>query len=211
MLARTPRILGSLGRPQRAVLSVAVGFAYGLLTSKIPSPHEIGVFWVSNLAAPWLALAFFAGRSQDLPVRAVFLGAVTDIACVVGFYLQFLRPLDPLSLGLAPSAPLPQVVSTAVFGWVSFAAPWFVVALIAGSAFGALGWWSGFSRSAVPAIVLAFAFLLEPVGWSVSYGRVPHPYPIWIGEICLAVGLFAAIAYARRRAPVRDSIESLAP
>ena len=163
VLARTPRILGSLGRPQRAVLSVAVGFAYGLLTSKIPSPHEIGVFWVSNLAAPWLALAFFAGRSQDLPVRAVFLGAVTDIACVVGFYLQFLRPLDPLSLGLAPSAPLPQVVSTAVFGWVSFAAPWFVVALIAGSAFGALGWWSGFSRSAVPAIVLAFAFLLEPV------------------------------------------------
>ena len=36
----------------------AVGYAYGALAAAIPSPDDPDVFWVGNLAAPFVVLPF---------------------------------------------------------------------------------------------------------------------------------------------------------
>jgi hypothetical protein len=72
-------------RPLRRALlllaAMAAGLAIGAALSRVHSLDTAKVFWVSNLAAPWLAVAFVAGwpgAGADLP------------ACVVAFYAQSL-------------------------------------------------------------------------------------------------------------------------
>ncbi|HZL06576.1 MAG TPA: DUF6518 family protein, partial [Coriobacteriia bacterium] len=78
-------------RLRRALLllaAAACGFAFGFAVSSIPTPEPDRVFWVSNLAAPWLALAFLAGWPQRSAAWGALAGVCADLACVVGFYLQ---------------------------------------------------------------------------------------------------------------------------
>ncbi len=100
-----PRVLSSIrgGGPLKHPTLLLAAFVlggglYGLATSSIPSPYEVSAFWVGNLCAPWLVLSFLAGRTQRSWRWAVTAGALTDLACVGGFYLSFLT-LDPLKLG----------------------------------------------------------------------------------------------------------------
>ena len=69
---------------------MAAGLAIGAALSRVHSPDTAKVFWVSNLAAPWLAVAFVAGWPQRSPARGAVAGAGADLACVVAFYAQSL-------------------------------------------------------------------------------------------------------------------------
>lgn len=127
---------------RRAVLlltgSVVVGVVFGRVMSQIPSPTDVHVFWVGNLCAPWLVLAFLAGRVQSRWAWAVLAGVVTDVGCVTGFYSEFLF-LPVTAYGSAPGTPLRFVVVTDIERWLIFIAPWVAAAVVGGLVYGLLG------------------------------------------------------------------------
>ena len=179
------------------------GFAYGLVTSRIPSPHGGGVFWVGNLCAPWLVLAFMAGRAQRSLGSAALAGALTEIACVVGFYVQFLT-LDALRLGLPHQTPLTEVATTSLSRWLVFISPWLVAALAAGPAYGVLGQLWGRSKALVSGLALALPFLAEPALWPLANGYYKGPGLIWAGEVTLGLLIVVAVLRTRRRLESSD-------
>jgi hypothetical protein len=179
--------------------AVAGGLAYGLLTSHIPSPRHAGVFWVSNLSAPWLALAFVAGWPQRSLLWGALAGLCTELACVIVFYAMFLSFGDPAPLGLSPAMPLAERVAANFGHWLAFAAPWLLAAVIAGSCFGALGGSWGRSRSTIAGGVLAAAFIFEVAAWSVYNRGLWPPYLLWVAEVLLGALLLAAVLIAARR------------
>src|SRR4051812_45116262 len=66
--------------PSLATLAAVLGGGlFGLGMSLLPSPEEIGVFWVGNFAGPWLAAAFLAGWKQRSHLRAAMAGAACDL------------------------------------------------------------------------------------------------------------------------------------
>ena len=187
---------------RRALLiaaAVAGGLAYGYLTALIPSPRDAGVFWVSNLSAPWLALAFLAGWPQRSPLWGALAGACADIACIVGFYAQFFSFGDPNRLGLPPRTPLAERLVADLGGWVSFAAPWLLAGVLAGAVFGALGAYWGKSRTPAAGVLLAAAFIFESAAWHLYNRALWPPYPIWFAEIFFGTLLLALVLAAARR------------
>jgi hypothetical protein len=190
----------------------ACGFAFGFATSSIPTPEAPDVFWASNLAAPWLALAFLAGWPQRSPGWGAVAGACADLACVVGFYLQssgFVRLGVQSTSGsyaweIPSGAPFSQRVIAPLVDWLGLMAPWLAAALVFGAAFGLLGARWGASRWLVSGLILALAFILEPPGWLVVHGSVWPPYVLWIVEVGLGVALLVwVVISSRRRARAR--------
>jgi hypothetical protein len=187
---------------RRALLvgaAVAGGLAYGYLIAHIPSPRDAGVFWVSNLSAPWLALAFLAGWPQRSRPWGALAGCCADVACVVGFYAQFFTFGDSGRLGLWPTTPLAQRLAADLGGWVSFAAPWLLAGVLAGAVFGCLGACWGKSRSPVAGLVLAAAFVFESAAWFLHNHALWPPHSIWIAEVCFGVLLLAWVVAATQR------------
>jgi len=154
------------------------GFAYGYLTARIPSPRDMGVFWVSNLSAPWLALAFLAGWPHRSRLWAALAGSCADLACVVGFYAQFFSFGDPDRLGLSPATPLAARLAADLGNWLSFAAPWLLAALLAGALFGCLGACWGRSRTPLAGLLLAGAFVFEFAAWYLYNGGLWPPHVV---------------------------------
>lgn len=187
----TPR-MSSIARGPLARLAACVlaGFVFGLVVSHIPSPRAVGVFWVSNLSAPWLALAFAAGWLQRSRAWAAMAGLVTDVAAIVGFYLHFLL-IDPGPGPFGRPTPMLTRLVENMGSWLGFIAPWVAYAVVAGLTFGLLGHWWGRSRSLLAGVAVSLAFVLEPWAWAIHDGRLPHPYIIWIAEGC--VGLVALL------------------
>jgi hypothetical protein len=187
--------------------AAACGFAFGFAVSSIPTPEPDRVFWVSNLAAPWLALAFLAGWLQRSAAWGALAGVCADLACVVGFYLQssgFVRlgvhhTSGSYAWEIPAGAPFGQRVVDPFLHWLSLMAPWLVLALVFGAAFGLLGARWGASRWLVAGVLLALAFILEPVGWLVVHGSVWPPYAIWLVEVCLGVALLVWVLVSSRR------------
>ena len=187
---------------RRALLvgaAVAGGLAYGYLTAHIPSPRDAGVFWVSNLSAPWLALAFLAGWPQRSRPWGALAGCCADVACVVGFYAQFFTFGDPDRLGLSPTTPLAERLAVDLGGWVSFAAPWLLAAVVGGAAFGYLGACWGKSRSPIAGLLLATAFVLEFAAWYLHNRALWPPHSIWLAEVSFGVLLLAGVLAATQR------------
>jgi len=182
----------------RVVACVLVGLAYGLLVSRIPSPRAVGVFWVGNLSAPWLALAFVAGWLQRPRLWAATAGMLTDVAAIVGFYLHFLLvDLGPHGPFLR-AIPMPTRLADSIGPWLGFIAPWVGYAVVAGLVFGLSGWWWRRSRSLVAGAVVGLAFVLEPWAWAVYDGHLPHPYVIWIAEVVVGLAALAWVVAARQ-------------
>jgi hypothetical protein len=170
------------------LVAVVGGFLYGYLTSRIPSPHDPAVFWVSNFASPWLVLAFLAGRPHRAPLPAGLAGVLADVASVTGFYQHFLFVRDPENSTLWSRLP----------GWLSFACPWFVVAVLGGTIYGLVGRWSR-RAPALAVAALAVPFLLEPWIWPIFHAR-QGPWLIWLAETAVGLALLGwAIIRARRR------------
>lgn len=188
----------------RLAAFVLAGFVYGLVVSHIPSPSTVGVFWVSNLSAPWLLLAFLAGWSQRSRLWAAVAGALTDVAAIAGFYLAFLL-IDPGPGPFGRPTPTLTRIAENMGSWLGFIAPWLAYAVVAGLVFGLLGWWWGRSRSLLAGAAVCLAFVLEPVAWTLYDGHLPRPAVIWIAEAVVGLAALAWLLTARRGRPVARS------
>ena len=186
------------------VSSALAGLLLGRLMSSLPAPSTLATFWVGNLSSPWALLAFLAGGSQRSRIWAAAAGVAAEIACVAGFYGQFLvgDVVDPRRLGFIDSADALTVVGTAVTQWLWFIAPWVVVAIGAGVVYGLLGRWWGESRSIVAVVAIALPFIVEPAAWRLYVGFGQGPPVLWITEV--AVGIAILGWFVGRRRPVGD-------
>lgn len=198
---RTTRILASWGDARRLALGAACGLAFGRGMSLIPSPGTSRLFWIGNLCAPWLALAFVVSWSQSTRGRAAVAGIVTEVCCVLGFYAHFLF-LGPSAVGLPAGTEVSRYAERALAGWLHFISPWLVAAVIAGLTYGLLGnWWRRSSATAV-ALAVGLPFLAEPVLWNVRVGGLQQqPWVVWGLEA--SVGLLIVGVPSRRRRVAR--------
>jgi hypothetical protein len=161
-------------------LTIGAGL-YAYAMSLLPRPHAINAFWAGNLCAPWLVLAFLAGRFQRSWAVAVCAGVAADVACFLGSYAG-------------------EVAQTGSLRSYAVNKQWFYAALVAGSLYGALGWWWRRSRAVVPGLALAAGIIAEPAIWPaydrlIEGGPVKHDWALWAGEIL--VGLAAAAWFSR--------------
>jgi hypothetical protein len=184
---------------------VAVGFAYGFATSYIPSPHEVGVFWVSNLAAAWLLLAFIAGAVQRSLGWAIVTAIAAGLACVAGFY-RLPHAFNPrwYEIGVDRDTPRGALVRTSVTHWLNANTHWLLIAMLAGVVFGVLGHLWARRQSRWAGAVMGLAIAAEPLYWRF----IAHDYwprPIWIWPVEVAVGVLLAVQLTRWR-PATDTL-----
>ena len=167
------------------------GLLLGRLMSSLPAPSDVGTFWVGNLSAPWAALAFGAGWAQRSRLWAAVAGAAAEVACVVGFYGQFLVGdlVDPRRLGFVDSTDALTLTGAAISEWLWFIAPWVVVAIGAGVVYGLFGRWWGESRSIVAGVAIALPFIVEPAAWRVSVGFGQGPLVLWLVEVAVGIAI----------------------
>jgi len=174
---------------------------FGAAVSTIPSPSSTTLFWVGNFSAPWAVLPFIAGWAQRSWKTAALAGLLADLACVVGFYANFLT-LDPRQLGLPASAPLTMLLWTTVSRWILFAAPWLLLAVAAGTLYGLIGAWWGRSRARLAGAALAAPFFAEPWIWPVYTGYYQGPLGVWVCEIIVGLAVLVWVGTLRRRMAV---------
>jgi hypothetical protein len=170
-------------------LSALAGLLLGLLMSSLPAPSALTTFWVGNLSSPWAVLAFVAGWSQRSRLWAAVAGMAAEVACVIGFYGQFLvgDVVDPRRLGFVDSTDGFTLIGTAVSHWLWFIAPWVVVAIGAGLLYGLLGRCWGESRSFAAGVAIALPFIVEPAAWRVYVGFGQGPLVLWLVEVAVGI------------------------
>jgi Family of unknown function (DUF6518) len=100
------------------VMFALAGLLLGRLMSSLPTPTTLTTFWIGNLSSPWAVLAFVAGWSQRSLIWAAVAGVAAEVACVAGFYSQFLVGdiVDPRRLGFVDSTDAGQVPGRGVTG-----------------------------------------------------------------------------------------------
>ena len=182
------------------LVGAGVGLAFGRGMSILPSPVTADVFWIGNLCAPWLVIAFLAGRHQRTWARSAAAGLIAETACVVGFYGHFLF-LGPSALGLPHDPPFLNYVSAALTGWLHFTAFWLLMAVAAGTAYGLLGQWWHRSAPIAGALAVGLPFVVEPGLWTVRMRHLHTPWALWAAEILL--GLIVTFLLIRRSAVTR--------
>jgi hypothetical protein len=181
----------------------AVGGLYGWALAAVPLPEPSqSVFWVSNLASPWLVLGFLAGRAQRSAARAAATAVLTEVTGLMGFYSHFLvlHTGDPAA---PPRTLLPRIVGN-LEGWFAFVAPWLPAAIAAGVVYGLLGQAWRRSRPLVAGLALAVPFVLEPWAWRLHTGFWEPPIALWFVETAVGLALLAgaaALAHSSDRSP----------
>ena len=183
---------------------VGGGFVFGNLVSRIPSPEDPALFWIGNFSAPWALLPFVTGRAQRSWSWAAAAGLLADIACVAGFYAQFVTA-DAGRLGLPADAPQIELVTTGVVRWLVFIAPWVGLATATGLAYGLLGWLWRRSRSMVAVVAVVAPFVAEPLAWRLYRGFLPGPAYVWLLELAVG-GLVLGWMVARMRLSARQTL-----
>ncbi|MDH6121337.1 hypothetical protein ABH930_006487 [Kitasatospora sp. GAS204A] len=172
-------------RPLLAAATGAGAACYGAAISWIPSPDDPRVFWVSNLFAPWLAIAFFAGRLQRSWHWAVAAGTLAEFACLIAFYAR------QFGSGLS------------VAGWLHYifrgSPPWGLIALPVGVVYGLLGSRYAGTRSVAAGACLSLALVAEPWAWPLYEGFRRGPLVLWIVETAVGVLATGWLFLARRR------------
>jgi threonine dehydrogenase-like Zn-dependent dehydrogenase len=130
-------MLEPMRRPWVLLVSCALaGLVLGRLMSSLPAPASETTFWIGNLSSPWAALAFLAGWSQRSRGWAATTGVAAEVACVAGFYSQFLVGdlVDPRRLGFVDATDALTLIGTAVSQWL-----WFVALYGASGSLGTAG------------------------------------------------------------------------
>ena len=174
------------------MVGVLAGLTFGGLMSQIPSPHDSNVFWVGNLCAPWLVIAFCAGQGQRSAPRAAFAGLLAESACVVGFYASFLLH-GPTALGLPRGTPLLDYIVPTVTSWLTFTSFWLVVAAASGTVYGLLGHWWKRSAPLVSALAVGLPFVAEPGLWTLRDHQFRGPLSLWVTEAALGLVVTAIL------------------
>jgi hypothetical protein len=180
------------------VVGTLAGLAFGRGMSIIPSPHAVGIFWVGNLCAPWLVIAFLAGRYQQTWIRAAVAGMIAETGCVVGFYAHSLFRGGPLAIGLPRDTPFLDYAPAALTWWLHSIAFWLLMAVGSGLLYGVLGQWWRRSAPIAGALAVGLPFVAEPGLWTIRQGNLHTPWALWGAEVLL--GLSITFLLIRRRA-----------
>lgn len=216
--------LPSTGRVALGLLgALLIGYAYGWATSAIPSPSDPEVFWVANLAAPFVVLPFAVASWVERrwgagPATAVSSGAIVGAGMVAGFYGLHRVGRDP-----SADPGHAETVAGAYARWLSTfvlgrpgGIPWLTIGITVGCVAGLLAWlWS--RRAARWAGLLAVSpLLIEPLAritlgargipLAGGYPRLPGNVAIWALEA--AVGGVAVWLTVRAHAGARPSSRS---
>jgi len=170
--AEPRRRSGAVPVPLRLLIVVVAGYLYGFVTEHLPAPRtDATIFWIGNLAAPYLLIPLLAGAWNVRRSWALAAGALGSASAVAGFY-GFLSvwQTNALEQGLPPGTGRAQAVGHAyafwfrnlVLGYPS-GTPWLSIAIVVGLAFGYLGYrWHASGSRLGPALVAA-AFVVEPL------------------------------------------------
>lgn len=144
---------------------------------------------VSLLSAPWLAIAFLAGRTQESPRRAAGLGLACTAAALSGYAAMTLSPIENA-----------HFTTRALAGFVSSERFVLVGGIITGPLFGWFGQLWRVRRARLGAIVTSLAIALEPLVRTTApaYHNV-RDHIVAAAEI--AVGAIACLYVALRRSP----------
>ncbi|GAB4287579.1 MAG: hypothetical protein Kow0067_12720 [Coriobacteriia bacterium] len=176
-----------------------MGFLYGLTISRIPAPSDPLALSAGYFVAPWLVLPFLAGWLQRSALWAAAAGAFTGVLCMFGFYLNAFPEYHPAYLALKETASGIDLVLGSAVLWVTANAMWYVIAVVAGIAFGLLGRWLRITGSPVPVIVLGTVFILEPLAHLLLGGGIPRPYVVWVLEVVAGLALPAWTVFVRKQ------------
>jgi hypothetical protein len=155
----------------RSLVVVFLAFGYGWLTGRIEAPDSAAVFWVGNLAAPYLIIGLFGGLAARKAGAAAAIGALSVVATVAGFYnLPRIATATQVGEGLAPDAPRSQAIAQAVSRWLSLmlwgSTPWLTIGVITGVVMGLLGHWWASRRSLIGWYVAGAALVAEPLAYA---------------------------------------------
>ena len=159
--------------PWMLLVSCALaGLLLGWLMSSLPAPSDVGTFWLKTFSSLMGRPRVRCGLGPTVAALAAVAGVTAEVACVAGFYGQFLvgDVVEPRRLGFVDSTDALTLIGTAVSQWLWFIAPWVVVAIGAGVVYGLLGRWWGESRSIVAGVAIALPFIVEPAAWRVYDG-----------------------------------------
>jgi len=136
---------------------------------------------VRSLSAPWLLLAFVAGRTQREPRRAATLGLACTYAALCGYGLMILRPggAHHLTLGTA-------------LAYVGHERAVFLASLLTAPLFGWFGWRWRDGSAIAGALVTAAALCLEPFARAVTERPIRF-LDVAIVEVVAGLALAAAV------------------
>lgn len=167
------------------VLAAAFGGADQYLGSFSAHPWMADV---SLLSAPWLAIAFLAGWTQESPKRAAALGLACTGAALVGYAIMTLSPVENAHL-----------TARTLSGFLFSERPVLVGGIVTGPLFGWFGQQWRVRRARLGAVVTALAICLEP------FARVPAHREIRSHTVAaaeIAVGVLVVLYVAARRRPL---------
>jgi hypothetical protein len=173
-------VAASVGRIARVVLAAA---AFGVVVSAIKGNGGGLRDAIGNVSAPWLWLAFVAGAyaGGERVVRAAIVGIAATSAALLGFYVSNSFVLD---LGAHPWVDDLRLT-------VNSGRQFFVLGMLSGPVFGALGgWWQRSGPCLLVPLVPAIA-VVEPLAWLLyepgSGGIYSGHRSVWIGELVLGL------------------------
>jgi hypothetical protein len=150
-----------------------------------------GWFWVANMSAPWLLIAFAAGSLTRSAWSALAAGGTVTAIALVAFYVCAREPL--------------ALVVTAEWHY-------FLGGALTGPILGLLAF---ICRRAAPtpvlrgAIIVGCAVVLEPTLLLLWVGSLPNPWIVWIAEA--AGGVFLTVWLGVKVTHRRSSVKQLQP
>lgn len=182
-----------VARTAQPLMILLAGGVYGAADQYLGSRIELGawVVAVSQMSAPWLALAFLAGCWPQRRIPAMTLGATITLSAIAGYMLMMLSPLE----GVTPSS----------IQWLNeFRSQLHIIlpALLTGPVFGWLGWRWRREKSLAPALLVAALFALEPLARVVADQQIDSHSLVWPIEVATGAAL-ALTAIALRTASQR--------
>jgi hypothetical protein len=179
-----------VSRPLVGATIIAVAGIYGAADQYLGSRIGLGEWTVSvsQMSAPWLAIAFLAGTWPSRRLQAVAMGSLVTVAAVGGYLAMTLSPVEGVAL---------QSVhwDLEVRSQLHVILP----ALITGPAFGWLGWYWRATQTRLPGLLMSAFFVLEPFVRFFDGALIDSRSLVWPAEIALGVMLAVALSLATRR------------
>lgn len=191
---------------RRLLVVLAGGIAFGAAMSALKGNGDGVREAIGNTSAPWLLLPFIAGAwvGGRRVLRAGLVGLAVSIAALGAFYFA-----NSFVLDLGPH-PWPQDLVLTVEAGKRY----FLLGLVSGPIFGALGGWWQRRQSALVGVLIAGLLVAEPFAWllyeATSRGHfIDHP-KVWVVEgfvglvACILAG---TVARPTRLIPVRADVD----
>ena len=178
-------------RQVRTDFLVGIGaLAFGIAVSVVKGNNAGIRDVIGNVAAPWLLIGFLGGAIAGR--RRLIVGATTGtlatLIALFGFYVT-----NSFVLDLGPHPWLTDM-NLAVVGGKHY----FILSLVSGLIFGALGVWWARTRSVIPVLIVGSVFVLEPGIQLAERGGDNMGNQLLIGIVEIAVGVFWTIVTIRR-------------